>query len=252
MLARLEKDGLRPNPQADKLTLLRRVTFDLTGLMPTPAQRDAFLADTSADAYERLVDRLLRSPRFGERWAQHWLDVVRYAETEGFKIDKLRPDAYRYRDYVIRACNDDLPYDRFVRQQVAGDELEPDNPEALVATGFYRLPPEDSNGSNYRLIRQDILDDITEVFGVAFLGLTIGCARCHDHKFDPLSQKDYYSLQAFFAPMMQRDDLPLASAAERAATRARWPNGRKRRANRGRGAMFCLWRRARQSSRNCW
>jgi hypothetical protein len=216
VLAGLEKAGLQPNPPADKLTLLRRVTFDLTGLMPTPAERDAFLADPAADAYERLVDRLLRSPRFGERWAQHWLDIVRYAETEGFKLDKLRPEAYRYRDYVIRACNDDLPYDRFLSQQLAGDELEPDNPDALIATGFYRLHPEESNGSNYRLIRQDILDDITDVFGTTFLGLTVGCARCHDHKFDPLLQTDYYRLQAFFTPMLERDDLPLAPAAERA------------------------------------
>ncbi len=216
VLARLEKAGLRPNPPADKLTLLRRVTFDLTGLMPTPAERNAFLADDSPDAYERLVDGLLRSPHFGERWAQHWLDVVRYAETEGFKLDKLRPEAYRYRDYVIRVCNDDLPYDRFLGQQIAGDELEPDNPDALIATGFYRLHPEETNASNYRSVRQDILDDVTDVFGVTFLGLTMGCARCHDHKFDPIPQSDYYRLQAFFAPLVHRDDLVLAPAPERA------------------------------------
>jgi hypothetical protein len=221
VLARLEKEGLQPNPQADKLTLLRRVTFDLTGLLPTPSECDAFLADTSANAYERVVDRLLRSPRFGERWAQHWLDVVRFGETDGFKVDKLRPNAWRYRDYVIRACNDDLPYDRFVRQQLAGDELEPDNPDALIATGFLRLPPEETNGSNYRMVRQDILDDVTDVCATTFLGLTLGCARCHDHKFDPLTQKDYFRLQAFFTPLMQRDDLPVASAAERAAYQRR-------------------------------
>jgi hypothetical protein len=213
VLAHLEKAGLRPNPPADRLTLLRRVTFDLTGLAPTPAERAAFLADHAPDAYERLVDRLLGSPHFGERWAQHWLDVVRYAETEGFKVDRLRPDAYRYRDYVIRAFNDDLPYDRFVRQQLAGDELEPDNPDALVATGFLRLHPEESVGSNYRQERQDILNDVTDVFGSTFLGLTIECARCHDHKFDPILQKDYYRLQAFFAPITDRDDLPLMSHA---------------------------------------
>lgn len=225
VLARLEEAGLRPNPPADKITLLRRITFDLTGLLPTPAERQAFVNDASADAYQRVVERLLASPRFGERWAQHWLDVVRYAETEGFKVDRLRPNAYRYRDYVIRACNSDLPYDRFIRQQVAGDESEPDNPDALIATGFYRLHPEESNGSNYRLIRQDILDDITDVFGVAFLGLTVGCARCHDHKFDPLSQKEYYGLQAFFAPLVQRDDLPLAPPREQESYRrqmAKW------------------------------
>jgi hypothetical protein len=221
VLARLEQAGLRPNPSADRLTLLRRVTFDLTGLAPTAAERDAFLADRSPSAYEKVVDRLLASPRFGERWAQHWLDVVRYAESEGFKLDRLRPDAYRYRDYVIRAFNDDLPYDRFVRQQLAGDELEPDNPDALIATGFLRLYPEESNGADYRMIRQDVLDDVTDVFGVTFLGLTLGCARCHDHKFDPITQKDYYRLEAFFAPLLQRDDRTIATAEERARYAAR-------------------------------
>jgi hypothetical protein len=216
VLAELEKAGLEPNPPADKLTLLRRVTFDLTGLLPTSAEREEFLADHSPDAYERLVDRLLRSPHFGERWAQHWLDVVRFAETDGFKLDRLRPDAWRYRDYVIRSFNNDLPYDRFVTQQIAGDELEPNNPDALIATGFYRLHPEENNGSNYRMVRQDILDDVTDVFGTTFLGLTFGCARCHDHKFDPLTQKDYFQLQAFFTPLMQRDDLPIAPAEEQA------------------------------------
>ncbi len=224
VLARLEKAGLRPCPPADKPTLLRRVTFDLTGLAPTAAERAAFLADTAPDAYERLVDRLLASPRFGERWAQHWLDVVRYAETDGFKANRLRPEAYRYRDYVIRAFNADLPFDRFLSQQIAGDELEPGNPDALVATGFFRLPAEDTNASNYRQMRQDLLDDVTDVFGLTFLGLTVGCARCHDHKFDPLTQKDYYRLQAFFAPLVQRD-LPLVGPAERqqhARQTAKW------------------------------
>jgi hypothetical protein len=215
VLAKLEEAGLQPNPPADKLTLLRRVTSDLTGLAPTPEEREAFLADQSPDAYERLVDRLLDSPHFGERWAQHWLDVVRFAESEGFKLDKLRPEAYRYRDYVIRAFNDDLPFDRFIRQQLAGDELEPTNPNALVATGFYRLPPEESNGSNYRMARQEYLDDVTDVTGSAFLGLTIECARCHDHKFDPILQKDYYRLQACFASLVHRDDLSLAPPAAR-------------------------------------
>jgi hypothetical protein len=210
VLARLEQSGLHPNPPADRVTLLRRVTFDLTGLLPTPAERDAFLADTAAGAYERLVDRLLASPHFGERWAQHWLDVVRFAETEGFKTDRTRPEAYRYRDYVIRAFNGDLPYDRFVRQQLAGDELEPSNPDALVATGFLRLHPEESTASNYTQMRQDILNDVTDVTGAAFLGLTVGCAKCHDHKFDPIAQKDYYSLQSFFAGTLDRDDVCLS------------------------------------------
>ena len=210
ILAKLEAKQLRPNSPADKLTLLKRVTYDLTGLLPSSEEVAAFLRDESPDAYTKVVDRLLASPRFGERWAQHWLDVVRFAESEGFKFDRYRPEAWRYRDYVIDAFNNDLPYDRFVSQQIAGDELEPDNIQALIATGFYRLHPEESNGSDYRQIRQDILNDVTDVFGMTFMGLTMGCARCHDHKFDPITQNDYFELQAFFAPMVQRDDVQLA------------------------------------------
>lgn len=183
VLARLEAADLEPNPTADRAALLRRVTYDLTGLAPTMAEYDAFLNDPAPDAYERLVDRLLNSPRFGERWAQHWLDVVRYADTEGFKLDRERPEAYRYRDYVIRAFNDDLPYDRFVRQQLAGDELEPDNPDALIATGFYRIHPEETNAGDYCQVRQDLFDDITDVFGSAFLGQTLA-ARNHCRQRD--------------------------------------------------------------------
>jgi hypothetical protein len=200
-----------PSPRADKSPLLRRVTFDLTGLPPTVAEQEAFLTDPSADAYKKVVDRLLASPRYGERWAQHWLDLVRYAETDGFKADDLRPNAFRYRDYVIKALNEDLAYDRFVRQQLAGDELEPDNPQALIATGFNRLGPDEYNAANLEQRRQEILDDVTDVTGQVFLGLTFGCARCHDHKFDPILQTDYYCLQAFFAPMAPRDDLAAAT-----------------------------------------
>jgi hypothetical protein len=216
VMARLERAGLQPNPPADRATLLRRVTFDLTGLAPTPQEVAAFRADPSSDAYEKVVDRLLASPRFGERWAQHWLDVVRYADTDGYKLDHVRPEAYRYRDYVIRAFNSDLRFDRFLCQQIAGDELEPHNPDALVATGFFRLPPEDRTASDYRQVRQNLLDDVTDTFGVAFLGLTMGCARCHDHKFDPIRQADYYRLQAFFAPLLHRQS-PLGSARALAA-----------------------------------
>ena len=190
-----------------KRTLLRRVTFDLTGLPPTPEEVEAFLADRSPLAYERVVDRLLASPRFGERWARHWLDVVRFADTAGFKRDFLRPDAYRYRDYVIRAFNSDLPYDRFVRQQIAGDELEPGNPDALIATGLLRLYPEEATASDFVKQRQDMLDDVTEVTGLTFLGITLGCAKCHDHKFDPIEQTDFFRLQACFSGMVPRDDL---------------------------------------------
>jgi hypothetical protein len=214
ILARLEAEGLAPSPPADKLRLLRRVTFDLTGLPPTIAEQEAFLADTSADAYRKVVERLLASPRYGERWAQHWLDLVRYAETDGFKADDLRPSAHLYRDYVIRTLNADLPYDRFVQQQLAGDELEPDNPDALVATGFLRLWPDEYNAANLEQRRQEILDDVTSVTGQVFLGLTFGCARCHDHKYDPILQTDYFRLQAFFAPMRPRDDLPAATPAQ--------------------------------------
>src|SRR4051794_17641489 len=204
VLARLEARGLRPSPPADRLRLLRRVTVDLAGLPPSLAEQDAFLADQSPDAYRRVVERLLASPRYGERWAQHWLDLVRYAESDGFKADDLRPEAHRYRDGVIGALNRDLPYDRFVARQLAGDQLEPDDPEALVATGFLRLWPDENNAANLEQRRQEILDDVTDVTGLVFLGLTFGCARCHDHKFDPIEQADYFRLQGFFAPLQPR------------------------------------------------
>jgi hypothetical protein len=208
ILHELQKQGLSPNRPAEKTTLLRRVTFDLIGLPPTPQELQDFLADDSPQAYERVVDRLLASPHFGERWARHWLDVVRFADTAGFKPDYLRPEAYRYRDYVIRAFNDDLPYDRFVRQQIAGDELEPGNPAALIATGFLRLYPQEAVAANFIKQRQEVLDDVTEVTGLTFLGLTLGCAKCHDHKFDPIEQTDFFRLQACFSAILPRDDAP--------------------------------------------
>ena len=207
--------GTFAQPPADKLTLLRRVTYDLTGLPPTPKEQADFLADQSPEAYTKVVDRLLASPRYGERWAQHWLDLVRYSETEGFKKDDVRPDAYKYRDYVIRAFNDDLPYDRFIRQQLAGDELEPNNPQALIATGLLRLYPEEVNASNIVQQRQEILDDLTENTSLAFLGLTVGCARCHDHKFDDIKQMDYYRLQACFAAVLPADNVSIATRKQK-------------------------------------
>ena len=225
VLHELEAQGLQPNGPADKRMLLRRVTFDLTGLPPTAAELDAFLADQSEGAYERVVNRLLDSPRYGERWAQHWLDVVRYAETDGFKADEFRPAAHKYRDYVIRAFNADLPYDRFICQQLAGDELEPDNPEAIIATGLNRLYPDESNAADLRQRRQEIHDNLTDTTALAFLGLTVGCAQCHDHKFDPITQVDYFRLQAFFATLLPRDDLPAATREqirEHAQRRAQW------------------------------
>lgn len=213
--AKLEAAGLAPNDRADKLTLLRRVTFDLIGLPPTAEEQEAFLADQSPDAYRSVVNRLLDSPRHGERWAQHWLDLVRYAETEGFKSDKLRPGAYKYRDYVIRSFNADRPYDEFIRQQLAGDELEPHNPEALVATGLNRLYPDEDNAANLFQRRDEILNDVTRTNSLAFLALTMGCAQCHDHKFDGISQLDYFRLRAFFTPMIERDDVAAATPSER-------------------------------------
>ena len=215
VLARLEAAGLAPSPPAEKLRLLRRVTFDLTGLPPTLDEQDAFLKDAAPDAYEKVVDRLLASPHYGERMATDWLDLVRYAETDGFKADDLRPEAHRYRDYVIRSFNADLPYDRFVRQQLAGDELEPDKADAMIATGFLRLWPDEYNAANLEQRRQEILDDVTDTTGLVFLGMTFGCARCHDHKFDPIPQADYYRLQAFFAPMQPRDDMPALDGPQR-------------------------------------
>ncbi len=221
VLARLEAAGLAPSPPADKPRLLRRVTFDLTGLPPTLDEQDAFLKDDAPDAYEKVVDRLLASPHYGEHVATDWLDLVRYAETDGFKADDLRPEAYRYRDYVIRSFNADLPYDRFVRQQLAGDELEPDNADAIVATGFLRLWPDEYNAANLEQRRQEILDDVTDTTGLAVLGMTFGCARCHDHKYDPIPQTDYYRLQAFFAPMRARDDVPALDGPARKDYEAR-------------------------------
>ncbi len=214
ILAGLEEFGLSPAPEADRTTLLRRLSFDLTGLPPTPEEIETFLADTSTHAYEKQVDRLLDSPHYGERWAQHWLDLARYADTDGFEFDQARPDAWRFRDWVVSAFNRDIPYNRFVQLQLAGDELEPGNPEAFIATGFHRCYPDMVDLNDQGLRRQNALNDITETTGLVFLGLTMGCARCHDHKFDPIRQTDFYQLQAFFMPVRFRDDFVLASEGE--------------------------------------
>jgi hypothetical protein len=198
VVAKLKEKGLALSSPADKATLLRRVTFDLTGLPPTPDEIAAFLKDDSPTAYEKVVDGLLASPHFGERAALFWLDVVRYAESDGFKADDPRPNAWRYRDYVISSFNADKPYDRFVKEQIAGDELYPNDPDALVATGFLRHYPDEYNAVNCEQRRQEILNDITDTVGAAFLGITLGCCRCHDHKTDPIPTEDYYRLQAAF------------------------------------------------------
>lgn len=198
ILARLEAKGLRMSPEADRATLIRRLSFDLTGLPPTPEEVDAFVDDTSPKAYERLVDRLLASPAYGERWAQHWLDVARFAESDGFEHDKVRKDAWRYRDWVIGALNDDLPFDKFVQWQIAGDELASEREDAALATGFLLCGPDmpDINSSDER--RHIVLNEMTSTIGAAFLGLTLNCAQCHTHKYDPITHADFYRLRAFF------------------------------------------------------
>ncbi len=198
ILARLEAKGLVPNPPAARQELLRRVTYDLTGLPPAPADVAAFLNDPAPDAYEKLIDRLLESPRYGEKWARHWLDLVRYAETNSFERDNPKPHVWRYRDYVIRTFNSDKPYDVFLKEQLAGDELGRTDADALIATGYYRLGIWDDEPSDHLLARYDGLDDIVATTGQVMLGLTFDCARCHNHKIDPIAQKDYYRLLAFF------------------------------------------------------
>jgi len=212
---RLQREGLVPAPAATSEALLRRVTFGLTGLPPTPEQRQQFTTLDDA-SYGELVDSLLASPRFGERMARAWLDLVRYADSDGYRIDDYRPDAWRYRDYVIRAFNEDKPYDRFVQEQLAGDELFPGDPDALIATGYLRHWIYEYNNRDVRGQWTTILNDVTDTTGDVFFGLGLQCARCHDHKFDPLLQRDYYRLQAFFAPLQPREDLEAATAAQRA------------------------------------
>jgi hypothetical protein len=204
ILAKLEASGLAPAPAADRRTLLRRVTFDLIGLPPTPAEMDAFLADRSPQAFARVVDRLLASPHYGERWGRHWLDLVRYAETAGHEFDFELPDAYRYRDYIIRAFNADLPYDQLVTEHIAGDRL--DHPrrhpeehfnESVLGTGFWHLHESRHSPVDVRIDQADRLDNQVDVFAKTFLGLTVACARCHDHKFDAISTRDYYALYGY-------------------------------------------------------
>jgi mono/diheme cytochrome c family protein len=199
---RLEELGLEPAPPADRRTLIRRATFDLIGLPPTPAEIDDFVNDPADDdaAFSKVVERLLASPNYGEQWGRHWLDVVRYADSSGYANDYERGNAWRYRDYVVRAFNDDKPYDRFIREQLAGDEIDSSNPELLVAVGFLRMGPWELTGMEVaRVARQRFLDDVTNSVGQVFLGHMLRCARCHDHKFDPVPTRDYYSIQAVFA-----------------------------------------------------
>lgn len=206
VLSRLEAKGLSPAPAASKRVLLRRVYFDLVGVPPTPEEVTAFEKDTSPDAWEKVIDRLLADSRYGERWARHWLDLARFAESDGFAIDGERPTAWRYRDYVIRSLNNDKPYDQFVKEQLAGDEIQGgDRSERVVALGFLRMGTWEADANFKTQLRQDVLNDITSTVGQVFLGFTVGCARCHNHKYDPIPQRDFYRLQAFFAPMRVED-----------------------------------------------
>jgi hypothetical protein len=225
VLQRLSAAGLAPSPRADRRTLIRRLYLNLVGLPPSPEVVESFVANESPDAYTQLVDQLLDSPRYGEKWARHWLDLVRYAESDGFKQDAYRPQSWRYRDYVIRALNEDKPYDKFVREQLAGDEMAESDLDALAATAYLRHWIYEYNQRDVRTQWTNILNDITDVTAEVFLGLSVGCARCHDHKFDPILQKDYFRLQAFFAPLLPRDDIPFQTASERQqyeSRRAEW------------------------------
>ncbi len=199
---KLREKNLKPSPKADRVTLLRRASLDLTGLPPSPASVKEFVEDsrTTEIAFAEAVDGLLASPRYGERWAQHWLDVVRYADTHGFEVNTPRPNAWPYRDYVIEALNKDIPFDRFIREQIAGDQLGKDAATGFLMTAARLLPGQiGKDAESMRLARQDELSEIVINTSEAFLGLSVGCARCHDHKFDEISAKDYYSMQAFFA-----------------------------------------------------
>jgi hypothetical protein len=220
ILTKLEEKGITQNGPVDRRRLIRRATFDLTGLPPTPEEVEAFVKDNDPAAYDKLLDRLLASPRYGERWARHWLDLARFAESHGFEHDYDRPNAYFYRDFVIKALNMDMPYDRFVRLQLAGDELEPDNPLALMATGFLAAGVHSTQitANQVEKERYDELDDIVRTTGTAMLGLTVGCARCHDHKYDPIPTRDYYRLLATFTTTVRAEmDVELDPDAPRRA-----------------------------------
>ena len=218
ILQGLAKAGLKPAPEADRLTLIRRVTYDLHGVPPTPEEINAFVSDRSPQAWAKVVDRLLSSPKYGEQWGRHWLDVVRFAESDGYEYDTHRPDAYRYRDYVIRSFNQDKPYNAFIKEQLAGDEMDPRNEEYLIASGFNRMGPLRKNVGNQKVAgsRNEVLVEMTNIVGAAYLGVTVGCARCHDHKFDPFRQSDYYRLMGYFA-QTQTNDLVQATKEEQEA-----------------------------------
>ena len=209
VLSKLEAANLSPSPATDRATFIRRATLDVLGLIPTPEETQAFIKDRSPDAYEKLVDRLLASPQYGVRQARRWLDLARYADSTGFEGDQTRANMYRYRDYVVDAFNADKPFDRFVKEQLAGDEIAPDDSQALIATGFLASYPDNRNSRDLVQRKYQITTDITDTVGQVFLAQTVQCARCHDHKFDRISQKDYYQLQAFFANVAEVTTIPV-------------------------------------------
>ena len=268
VLAKMEAAGVQPNPPASKRQLIRRLYFDLTGLPPSPEEITAFENDHSPDAYEKIVDRQLASPHFGERWARRWLDLARFAESHGFEHDYDRPNAYRYRDFVIRALNSDMPYDKFIKWQLAGDEYEPNNPQAMIATGFLAAGVHSTQITKNEAEKQryDEMDDMLATTGTSMLALTIGCARCHDHKYDPIPQRDYYRLLSTFSTTVrsepevaidpagdklakekfERRHAPLVAAravSSGSSCRAAWPLGSKGARSGLRPIRGCCWRR---------
>ena len=214
---RMQAAGITPAPNANKRTLVRRLYYDLIGLPPTPEEWAAFEKDDGPDPWNRLIDKLLADPRYGEHWARFWLDLVRYAESDGWNKDSYRPNIWRYRDYVVKSFNEDKPYPEFVREQLAGDELPGDDPDQLVATGFLRLGIYEYNQRDARSHWNDIMNEMTDVTGDVFLGVSMSCSRCHNHKFDPIPQTDYFGLRAFFEPLIWHDDIPGATQATQAA-----------------------------------
>src|SRR5262249_46985257 len=220
VLAKLEAKSWKPSPPAEPRAWLRRVYLDVTGLPPTIAEQDAFLKNPTPEAMDAVVKDLLSRPTYGERWGRHWLDVVRYAETAGYERDAAKPSVWRYRDYVIKSFNDDKPYDRFLLEQLAGDELPDANADTLIATGFNRLGPWDDEPADPKEDRFDQIDDIVNATSLVFMGMTLACARCHDHKFEALTMHDYYRMVAIFNPLVRPTlgrfqlDLPVGTRAE--------------------------------------
>jgi hypothetical protein len=220
ILATLESKGIKPSADADRATFIRRATLDAWGVIPTPDQVQAFVNDKSPDAYEKLVDRLLASPHYGERQARRWLDLARYADSTGFENDATRVNMYRYRDYVINAFNHDKPYDQFIKEQLAGDELKPGDQESMIATGFLANYPDNHNSRDLLDRKYQITTDITDTVGTVFLAQTVQCARCHNHKFDRISQKEYFQLQSFFANISETATFPANAGPQEVAYRA--------------------------------